>query len=63
MCKEALRDMSRKCEDLQKQYEVLLGYHVNGRSNIRFNDDGTVDICKGEHERHEPCDWKKYKEV
>lgn len=30
------------------------------RCNLEEDDDGTLRLCRGNHEKHEPCEWERY---
>lgn len=38
----------------------LREWHANGRSNVEYEGD-VVRICRGLHEKHEPCEWVEYR--
>lgn len=42
------------------ELEQYKAWHTNGRSNVEFIDGG-VRICRGHHEKNEPCEWTEYR--
>lgn len=47
------------CDQAADEIGRLLEWHHKGRWNIR-EEGTTMFICRGNHEKHDPCNWEPY---
>lgn len=54
-----LADEKHKSEALAAELAKYKEWHASGRSNVEYTKTG-ARICRGEHEKYEPCEWESY---